>query len=200
MNNTPRYPQTLCLFGGSFDPIHSGHLILAEHVINELEIPKILFMPAYIPPHKPLSGGASVQQRAEMIQAAISDNDSFILGDYEIHRQTVSYTIDTIEYLLHECGVQNLYLLIGEDSLQDFMTWKNYDKIIEYCTLTVFRRYFEAVKNPMVREEDIIRIKNPLIEISSTLIRNSRQSGKSIRYLVPSAVEKYIHCNTLYLS
>lgn len=199
MNNTA-FPSSLCLFGGSFDPIHTGHLILAQYVINCLDIPKIVFMPAYTPPHKPLSGGATVQQRYEMVQKAITGNDSFLLSDYESSRKTISYTINTIEYLTEECGVQKLYLLIGEDSLEEFMTWEKYDKIIRKCTLTVFRRFFSPVQTKIATNNNIIRLQNPIIEISSTLIRQCRSSGKPIRYLVPGPVEEYILYNKLYTS
>ncbi len=200
MNKTQQYPERLCLFGGSFDPIHNGHLILAQYVLNNLDIPRILFMPAYTPPHKPLSEGATFQQRYEMTRLAVGNNNSFLLSDYEIRRKGVSYTIDTINHLLEECEVKDLYLLIGEDSLEEFMTWKKYDKIIDKCTLTVFRRFFRERKTPHINEEQIIRLKNPIIEISSTFIRECLQTGKSIRYIVPPQVEDYIQKNRLYLS
>jgi nicotinate-nucleotide adenylyltransferase len=189
------------IFGGTFNPPHYGHLIVAEFIREEVGLDKIIFIPCSIPPHKQnneyLSQIASPEHRFEMVKLAITGNKFFEVSDIEINRGGVSYTIDTVNYFVSNFPEEKFYLLIGADQFAEFHTWRKPDEIVQKVNLIVFNRPgFVIPKTEFSKFATFITIPN--IEISASTIRKRIRHGKSIKYLVPSAVEEYILANKLY--
>jgi nicotinate-nucleotide adenylyltransferase len=189
--------EKIAILGGSFNPIHIGHLILANTVCEEFNLDKIIFVPCYIQPLKSNKDFASAEDRLAMIKLAIQNNPKFELSDIEIKRKGKSYTVDTLKYFKQK--YDDLYFVIGADNIKDFHRWKEPDTILKLAKLIVTNRGGIEQKIPKrLRGKKIFVCKIPDIEISSTLIRNNTRSNKSIKYLVPEKVEKYIIKNKLY--
>lgn len=189
--------EKIAILGGSFNPIHIGHLILANTVCEEFNLDKIIFVPCYIQPLKSNKDFASPEDRLAMIKLAIQNNPKFELSDIEIKRKGKSYTVDTLKYFKQK--YDDLYFVIGADNIKDFHRWKEPDTILKLAKLIVTNRGGIELKIPKrLRGKKIFVCKIPDIEISSTLIRNNIRSNKSIKYLVPEKVEKYIIKNKLY--
>jgi nicotinate-nucleotide adenylyltransferase len=189
--------EKIAILGGSFNPIHIGHLILANTVCEEFNLDKIIFVPCYIQPLKSNKDFASAEDRLAMIKLAIQNNPKFELSDIEIKRKGKSYTVDTLKYFKQK--YDDLYFVIGADNIKDFHRWKEPDTILKLTKLIVTNRGGIEKKIPQrLRGKKIFVCKIPDIEISSTLIRNNIRSNKSIKYLVPEKVEKYIIKNKLY--
>jgi nicotinate-nucleotide adenylyltransferase len=190
------------IFGGTFNPPHYGHLIVAEFIREEVGLDKIIFIPCSIPPHKQndeyLSQIASPEHRFEMVKLAITGNKFFEVSDIEINRGGVSYTIDTVNYFVSNFPEEKFYLLIGADQFAEFHTWRKPDEIVQKVNLIVFNRPgFVIPKTEFSKFATFITIPN--IEISASTIRKRIRHGKSIKYLVPPAVEEYILANKLYI-
>jgi nicotinate-nucleotide adenylyltransferase len=190
------------IFGGTFNPPHYGHLIVAEFIREEVGLDKIIFIPCSIPPHKQnneyLSQIASPEHRFEMVKLAIIGNKFFEVSDIEINRGGVSYTIDTVNYFVSNFPEEKFYLLIGADQFAEFHTWRKPDEIVQKVNLIVFNRPgFVIPKTEFSKFATFITIPN--IEISASTIRKRIRHGKSIKYLVPPAVEEYIFVNKLYI-
>ncbi|MGB9665624.1 MAG: nicotinate-nucleotide adenylyltransferase [Ignavibacteria bacterium] len=185
------------ILGGSFNPIHLGHLILANTVCEEFQLDKIIFVPCYIQPLKSNKDFAPPEARLEMIKLAIQNNPKFEVSDIEIKRKGMSYTVDTLKYFKKK--FDDLYFVIGADNIKDFHHWKEPDQILELTKLIVTNRGGIDKKIPeKLRGKKIFVCRIPDIEISSTMIRNNIRSNKSIKYLVPQKVETYIIKNKLY--
>ncbi len=192
----------ICLFGGTFDPPHLGHLILAQTIYEAEHFDQIVFVPAYKSPHKDRSTVSSVDLRKEMVKIAIQENPNFVMSEIEIDRGGVSYSIDTIIDYKKKTGTDSkkLFYLIGSDSLKTFHSWRNSEQILDECQIIVAIR-------PGFRPSDIdnkilakIQFANiPRIEVSSTQIRRRWIEGKTIRYMVTQQVWEYINENKLYL-
>ena len=187
--------------GGTFDPIHWGHLILAEQARERFSLDKVLFVTAADPPHKPGQVVAGVEHRHEMTRLAVKGNDHFGASAIEIERPGPSYTIDTIKQVLEE-GMR-IYLLIGADEARNLMTWRDPHGIQKLATIVVATRPGHPVKEALAGlpgdfAECVELLEIPGIDISSTDIRERVRSGRSIRYLVPDAVESYISRMNLY--
>jgi nicotinate-nucleotide adenylyltransferase len=190
----------ICLFGGTFDPPHIGHLLIAQTICEAESFDKILFIPVNIPPHK--SVNTLLEDRLKMLEIAIDDNPNFEISDIEIKRGGVSYTIDTIRTIKKQYNISSnkISYLIGSDSLLNFHNWKDPEKILEECQIIVAIR-------PGFRPSDIpawilhkIQFANiPRFEISSTNIRSRWVEGKTIRYLVTLPVWEYINKNKIYI-
>jgi nicotinate-nucleotide adenylyltransferase len=185
------------VFGGSFDPIHNGHLITASAVKKIRGLDKIIFIPSFIAPHKIDRVSSSPNHRIEMIILAIEGIPYFEYSDYEINKEGVSYTIDTLKFLKNKYS--DIELIIGYDNLLDFKTWKDPDEILKLVKLVVLKR--EVENEPI--EKDIYYhsseiIETPIIDISSTLIRNRVRNNLSINFLVPDKVMEYIYRLNLY--
>ena len=200
----------LGLFGGSFDPVHYGHLLLAEICREECRLEQVWFVPAAIAPHKRDRGHASDSQRLEMLRLAIAGHEAFQVSDVEIARGGISYTVDTLTEVRRQRPDDELFFLMGADSLDDFPTWREPGKICQLATIIVVDRHgsqpvdlqrLAAFADPQ-RLEQIRqhRVEFPLIEISSTDIRHRAAAGKSIRFRLPRAVEKYIETNGVYVA
>jgi nicotinate-nucleotide adenylyltransferase len=181
------------VFGGTFNPPHIGHLIVAESAKEALSLDTVLFIPCASPPHKSSRSLADAECRLEMVKLAISGNSSFQASDIEIQRGGRSYTIDTLRALTAMYPRAQLYLLIGIDNLLELHTWKQPDEIFGLAeVVSVNRPGFEPAD---VRKDYLRRVTSlryPNIDISSSEIRRKAKMGKSIKYLVPSAVESYI--------
>lgn len=197
------------VFGGSFDPIHLGHLLLAEQCLEQARLDRVLFIPAATPPHKQDRDRAPGEHRVMMIKLAIGGNDRFQLDTCELERSGISYTVDTLQDLRGRFPDDQLFLLMGADSLHEFSTWKDPDIICKLATpLVVSRPGSEAVDlnllspyndEPAMQAIGELAFASIPIGISSTDLRNRIAGGKSIRYQTPSAVVEYIRDKRLYL-
>ena len=196
------------IFGGSFDPIHIGHLILAEHCREQAALDQVLFIPSSQTPHKEKGALGTDRQRTEMIDLAIGGHRSFLRSSIELERGGVSYTVDTLEQLLEQHVGDDLLLMIGGDSLNSFPTWRDPQRILELATPLVMARPgsgdvdFDLLA-PFVDQKKLAEIKSlaieaPLVDISSTAIRNAAADNKSFRYQTPRSVERYIQTQKVY--
>ena len=194
---TPR-PQRIGLFGGTFDPPHLGHLIVAAHVREELGLDRILFMPAMTPPHKQDREVTPGSVRLAMVQKAIEGDSAFAMSAIEVQRGGVSYTIDTVKELLSLHRGASLTVLIGMDNLVDFGAWRDPSEILDLATVAVMTRpgYVPGAGETYLSRMTLCEV--PHIGIAAREIRQRVADGKSIRYLVPPAVEDYIREHDLY--
>lgn len=182
------------ILGGTFNPIHNGHLLLAEGVKEKLGLHSIIFIPCYLPPHKKNIKILSTRHRLNMVKLAVKDNPCFKVSDVEIKRGGKSYTVDTLEKL-HKIykNKAKFYFILGSDSFSGLHTWKDLDKIMKLCRLVAVTRPGYHIKYPFVKVVSIFTL-----PVSSTDVRKSVQNKKSIKYLVPDNVIKYIRKNKLF--
>jgi len=195
------------VLGGTFDPVHVGHLIIAREARLRLGLSQVVFVPAGQPWLKHDRDISSVEHRLEMIRLAIAPHDFFRASNVDLERPGPSYTVDTLAALKRELGQQaNLYFILGLDALAGLPTWKEPQKIVELCRLVAARRS-EAMDLDLQSLERsvpgissrVIILDNPLIDISSSDIRHRVAEGKSIHEMVPEAVERYIREKRLYV-
>ena len=192
----------VCLFGGTFDPPHLGHLIIAQTIFEAENFDQIVFVPAYQPPHKNGIKISPVDQRLEMLNIAIKENPNFIISDLEIERKGLSYSIDTIMDYKKQNNLKSneLFYLMGSDSLKQFKKWKDPKMIIDESRVIVaIRPGFRPSDIPNWILAKIQFASIPRIEISSTTIRERWVDDKTIRYMVTESVWQYINKNKLYL-
>ena len=195
------------IMGGTFDPIHLGHLATAEAVRELFTLDEILFIPAARPPHKLGRKVTDENHRLTMTILATRSNKFFRVSDMELKRTGLSYTLDTIDELHKTFGsATELFFIIGADSLADLSKWHEAKKLVEKCHFIATTRQgvdidFSAVRNYFgtAAIKHIHRVTTPGLEISSTDLRERIKSGRSIKYLVPEAVEEYILRKGLYL-
>lgn len=193
------------IMGGTFNPIHHGHMILSEFIREELSLDRIIFIPTGNP-HKDRRQVLDGQIRKEMIDLAIESNKKFFLSTIEIDRNGISYTIDTLRELKSIYPKDQLYMIIGADSLLELHTWKDFERLISITSFIVCNRYGSENQEVIRRINDlnhryggnIIGIETPIIDISSTNIRQRVKKNLSIKYLVSESVEEYISKNKLY--
>ena len=178
------------IYGGTFDPIHHAHLILAREAREKLALEKIIFVPAAISPGKD-SPVASAAMRLSMLRAAIGNEIGFIVDDCELHRPPPSYTIDTIEEIRRREVDSEIYYLIGEDNLSGLPGWHRFEQLQEIVRFVVLDRTARQTNHPY-------QVVDRRIDISATEIRKRVALGRSIRYLVPPAVEEIIRRSNLY--
>ena len=192
--NPPTHPPPslrLGLYGGTFDPIHHGHLILARDAIELLALDRVLFIPAALSPHKLATRPVEPALRRDMVAAAIAGEPRFALDDSEIHRAGPSFTIDTVEHVRAAQPTAELFYFIGEDNLAALPTWRRIDDLRRLAQFVVFGRGESATVHDFPR---LVR----RIDISATEIRTRVARGESIRYLVPEAVREFIARHQLY--
>lgn len=215
--------QRLGIFGGTFNPVHYGHLAAAEVVRDRLRLDRILFIPTFIPPHKDEELPSAVQ-RLEMVRLAISGNQHFKVSDIEIKRGGRSYTIDTITELHQHYAGAEFFFITGVDSFLEIKTWKDWERLLSRCTFVVLSRdgyqfrdldrlgLFGSVATELAgldgRRSEQVKLtagdasvlleRIPFYEISSTDIRERVRRGRSIKYCLPDPVEHYIIENKLY--
>jgi nicotinate-nucleotide adenylyltransferase len=185
------------IFGGSFDPIHFGHLITAQVLLEKRKLSKIIFVPAFISPHKLQYEYSAPEHRYNMVNLAISSYPYFDISDYEIKRNDISYTFNTLAEFYKK--YDSMELIIGFDNLISFDTWHRHDDVLELADLVVLKRtYDKEVKHTHKYFENAIFIDSPTIEISSTEIRKRVNKNLPIDYYLPISVKNYIMENKLY--
>jgi len=183
------------ILGGTFNPIHAGHLILAEEAREKLNLDKIIFMPTYLPPHKDKSEIASAQDRFKMIKIAIKGNNHFSVSDLEIKRQGRSYTIDTVRDFKKLHPKDELYFISGSDLLKYLAEWKDLEEILKIVKFVVATR----PGYPLEKIPDYIStVSIRAVDISGFEVREASKADKSFRYLVPEGVYNYIIKRKLY--
>jgi len=197
------------VIGGTFDPIHFGHLVIAEEVYATLKLAQMVFVPAGQPPHKPEQVVTPAQDRLAMLQLAIASNPHFTISMVDLERPGPSYTVETLRLLREQWGEQTaIYFVIGRDSLEDLLDWYDPPGILEQLD------YLVAVKRPGYTEEKgyierleerlpgirqrLIIMSAPQLEISATELRQRVAEGRPIKYQVPEVVEQYILQHGLY--
>ena len=198
------------IFGGSYDPIHYGHLILAENCREQARLDQVWFVPSAIAPHKRDGAKLTDRQRMELIKLAVGGHDAFVVSDMELHRGGVSYTVDTLIQVHNQQPGDDLFILIGSDSLHQFDTWREPAAVCKLAIplvvarpgakpvdLELLSRFVDGDRLSTIKN---YQIESPLIDISSTDIRKRVSEGRTIRYLTPRAVEKYIETQKLYLA
>jgi nicotinate-nucleotide adenylyltransferase len=187
------------VFGGTFDPPHLGHLIVAERAREQLSLERVIFVPSNITPHKRAQSVGSARERAHLTKLALRRNCNFELSTHEIDRSDVSYTVDTLEFFHKRYPDTALYFLLGEDNLRGFRSWKSPDRILELATLAVYRRGKPIDKRTCRGMLHRIEwLSGEQIPISSSDLRQRVSTGKSIRFLTPDAVRRYILEHSLY--
>jgi nicotinate-nucleotide adenylyltransferase len=185
----------IALFGGTFNPVHTGHLILAQECVSQLDLDKFIFIPANIPPHKSVDGNTSGADRLQMVKLAISGADRFEVSDHEIAKQGVSYTIDTVRHFRGIFGDKNDYFFVtGADWAGSFDTWKDIEALKKLVRFVVLNRPGATIPE----SADIAAVTMPGVDISSTFIRKRVKSRLPIKYFTPAAVEEYIISKMLY--
>lgn len=205
------------ILGGSFDPVHNGHLYIANECLKILALEKILFIPSRNPPHRE-SPVANADDRLKLLQLAISSNDKFAINDCELNRDSFSYTYDTLIELKNAFPSTSFFLLLGFDAFAHLAEWYRWKELFNLCHVVVLSRnnqtmdIFDNKLKIFVRDRlitdttevekfsagKIIKLQLPLLDISSTQIRHYLQSGKKIDDLVPAAVAEYISQHRLY--
>lgn len=194
------------IMGGTFNPIHYGHLFLAENAYEQVGLDQVLFMPSKNPPHKVKAELAPGEYRAEMVRLAIQGNPHFSLSMMELEREGITYSVDTLSILTKEHPDTEYYFIVGADSFFMMQTWKNPEKLFQLCTIAVAGR--DNVKEDKLAKQakylkDIfgartISLQMPNLQISSAFTRDRIAANKSIRYYVPDDVITYITEKQLY--
>ncbi|KXK24033.1 MAG: nicotinate-nucleotide adenylyltransferase [Bacteroidetes bacterium OLB12] len=184
-------PQKIGLFFGSFNPIHTGHLIIANIMAENTDLHKVWFVVSPQNPLKPSKGLLHEFDRYDMVKAAIADHYKLEVSDVEFQLPKPSYTIHTLAYLKEKHPAKEFKVIVGGDNLENFSKWKNHEEILNQHGLYVYKR--PGVTNtPLERHANVHIVDAPLLDISATYIRNCIRQNKSIRYLVPEPVEQLI--------
>ena len=183
------------ILGGLFDPPHLGHLIVAQFVMEEFRLDRILFIPAGKPPHKYRYSPYNI--RHKMTELAIKNNRRFSISDIEKNIPGKTYTIEVIKKIKHRIN-SNIYLIIGRDQWEEIRTWKTPEELFKSCRIIVMPRPNGTIKKVGKFSKKILFSNSPLIAISSTMIRKRINQGKDIKYLVPTSVYNYIKRKKLY--
>jgi len=194
------------ILGGTFNPIHLGHLLIAQDAMEQVKLDIVRFIPSATPPHKAVENLASERDRMQMIKLAIRGNDRFELDDIEIQRGGKSYSVDTLTELRRRDPLASFYFIIGADSLRELHLWREAERLVKLCTfVTVPRPGFKAKPAVDPRLNTLTRrrlrqyvLRGHACDIASREIRARVASGRSIRYLVPDAVYEYIRRRRLY--
>jgi nicotinate-nucleotide adenylyltransferase len=196
------------LFGGTFDPVHYGHLLLAEVAREQCDLDEVWFVPAAVPPHKQEAELASGESRAEIIELAVAGNPGFLVSRFELERGGVSYTVDTLRHFRDETPDAELFFIMGADMLRDLPNWREADEVCRLAVPIVARRPgngpldFECLASIVSPQRLAVfqeyEIEMPQIGLSSSDIRERVAEGRSIRYRTPRVVQKYIETHGLY--
>jgi len=187
------------VFGGTFDPPHVGHLLVASDAREALKLDRLIFVPAGTQPFKtdtpPVATG---QDRVEMLRLAIADDANYVVDDAEINRKGLSFTVDTLEHLSERNPAAKLFLLLGEDLLAGFEQWRNPARIRELATLAAVRRAGPGSSGVEPIAPGVVMVSTRRVDVSSTEIRERLGAGKSIKGFVPESVERFIDARGLY--
>jgi len=188
------------LFGGTFDPPHLGHLAIAEWARTQLELERVVFIPAGTPPHKRRRELSGARHRVAMTRLAVRGQPAFTVSTLEVRRGGPSFTVDTLRQVQRRFARAQLYLVLGADSLDDFSNWHAPREILKLATLVVAARPGAGRRAGLrgVPRRRLVWLDNPVLALSSSAIRARARAGRSIRYLVPDAVARYIARHRLY--
>lgn len=193
------------VLGGTFDPIHKGHLIIGEIARISAELDKVIFIPSGTHPFKNNKAITDSKERCQMVQLAIKSNPYFEISTFEMERTGVNYTIDTIRYLKEKYKETEIYFIIGSDILFEIEKWYKFKELIKLCKFIVFSRTDRAKEISKIIDKlettyniNIKKVNSPVLPISSTEIRERVKDGKSIKSFVEESVEKYILENNIY--
>jgi len=187
------------VFGGTFDPIHIGHLIVASEVRERFNLDRVIFVPTAQPPHKRYRLFASPEDRLKMVKFAVKSNPHFLVSEIE-QRKEFSYTAETLEHFKRSYPQARLYLIIGADNISEIKDWRQPERIFKLAKVVAVRRPdYDLSPSEDRYSSRLILFPGPEIGISSTDIRKRIRSGKAFQYLVPERVAKYIMDNGLYL-
>lgn len=200
------------VFGGSFDPVHLGHLIAAECCREQAGLDRVLFMPAAVPPHKQDRQLSAASDRVEMLRLAVGGHDSFAVSTLEVDRGGISFTVDTLSRLREVHPADELFLLLGPDAIAEFPTWREPTRILELATPLVMMREViddlyvlagDARLATLIGQERLVAIvaeavRLPAIGIRASDLRAAVAAGRSIRFRTPRAVEAYVAAHRLY--
>lgn len=184
------------LYFGSFNPIHTGHLIIANHILNETDLQKIWFVVSPQNPFKPASSLLNEYDRIHLIRSAIADDPRLVASDVEFALPKPSYTSHTLAYLTEKHPTNSFTIIMGSDSFQNLPKWKNFESIVKNFSIKIYLRPGFGVENTLTADVEIL--KAPLLQISATEVREAIQAGKSIRYLVPETVREEIEKASMY--
>lgn len=201
------------ILGGTFDPVHNGHLYLAKKVYHKLKLSRIIFIPAYNPPHKKVIKLTHSRHRYNMLKLAVSDSKAYKISDMEIKRRGKSYSVETLKRLRKRYGAKaELFFITGSDSLRELGKWKDMEEILKLCRFVVVERPgFRAgrsckagIKHKKTQIRDfysrrLFFLKINAKDISATMVRNRIKTGESLAGLVPGRVVEYIYRNKLYV-
>jgi nicotinate-nucleotide adenylyltransferase len=199
MSDDPTALGRVGIFGGTFDPFHMGHLVVAQDVAEVLELDRMIFIPAGVPPHKPVGEVSPAPLRWAMVRAGIGDDPRFAASDLELRRPGPSYTVDTLRQLREQGIARELFFLMGSDQLAEFHRWREPEEVGRLATLVVMAREGDdpTVSNPRVEVAPVV-VPVTRIDLSATRVRNRVREGRSIRYLVPDPVRRIILDERLY--
>ncbi|HEU4754776.1 MAG TPA: nicotinate-nucleotide adenylyltransferase [Armatimonadota bacterium] len=191
------------LMGGTLDPVHYGHLLIAEQAREQYDLERVVWLPAGDPPHKEGEQRATQEHRYAMAVLATASNPHFYVSRLELEREGPSYTIYTLEHFQREYPGAELFFITGADTALDLLTWHRHAEVVRACRfLAAPRPGFDLSRLGEVLPPEyvsrILPLRAPVVDISSTEIRARVRQGESIRYLVPEAVEAYIHKHGLY--
>ncbi len=200
--------ERIGIFGGSFDPVHYGHLLLAENAREQCRLDRVIFVPAGVPPHKQDQPRASAEHRIAMLGLAIAGHEAFEISRCEVDRPGISYTIDTLRLFRSQEPEAELFLILGGDMLRDLPTWREAAEVLRLAQLVVASRpgwedwdweQLNIIASPAQIAQIRARlIQMPRVDFSSSEIRRRLAAGQSIRYQTPRAVEQYILTHHLY--
>ena len=196
--------MSTAILGGTFDPIHLGHLLIAEQAYDKFKLDDIIFMPAGSPPHKQNVNISAASHRMMMVKNAIADNSHFSFSDLELKNQKASYTVDTLKHF-EDQGVDEIYFIIGSDSLIDLPNWKKPQYLMGHANFIVASRPDYPIGSVLEKDfykpysDNIHLIDNVRIDLSATEIRYLIKNNRSIKYLVPDDVATYIAKEKLYI-
>jgi nicotinate-nucleotide adenylyltransferase len=192
------------ILGGAFNPPHTGHLVCAQEALIQLELDKVVFVPVGEAPHRELQGDPGAEERLEMVELAIADDDRFEASRAELDRKGPSYTSDTLRALREASPDDELFLILGGDQAAALPAWHEPEEVLALATVAVLERLSWSrqaigIKIGRLPGGQAIRyLEMPIIQISSSVIRRRAAEGKPIRYLVPDKVAAYIEANGLY--
>jgi len=190
----------LGVFGGTFDPIHLGHLRAAENALEGLALDRVAFIPAAVPPHRP-QPSSSVLDRYAMTALAAAGHPRFAVSDIELRREGPSYTVDTVAALRAQSPEDEVFVIVGSDTYPEMSTWKDHERLFALCTVAVVSRPGERAATAGERgpaREGVAHVEGPGLPISASAVRERVRQQRSVRYLVPDAVADYIAKRPLY--
>jgi len=193
------------IFGGTFDPVHQGHMIVAEQVMAELDLARVVFVPGGIPPHKEASGvRASAPDRLAMVEAAVAGNERFTVDRVEIDAGRPMYSVETVGILRERSPEEDWFFITGADEVSNLLAWKEPDRLLEQVDMVAATRpgydlsRLDHLEAALRNFDRIFPVECTRVDISATVIRRRMLQGKSIRYLVPEVVRKIIENRRLY--